>query len=56
MITVWKGSEAAAALAVVAEKLGARLVGDNSEKYHADGSCEEWSEPRPVLLPPVPGP
>jgi len=50
LITVWKGYEAAAALAVLAEKLGARLVGDDSEEYYADGSSAAWTEPRPILF------
>jgi hypothetical protein len=38
------------AVAVVAQKLGARLVGDDSEEYHADGSYTPWSAPRAILL------
>lgn len=50
LITIWKGGGAAAALAVVAQKLGARLVGDDSEEHHADGSYTPWSAPRAILL------
>lgn len=49
MITVWKGAGAAPDLATVAQKLGARLVGDDSEEYHPDGTQTPWTEPRPVL-------
>jgi hypothetical protein len=31
-------------------KLGARLAEDDSEEYHADGSSEAWTEPRPILF------
>jgi hypothetical protein len=50
MVTIWKGGDAAPELAVVARKLGARLVGDDSEEYHADGSVTHWIEPRPILF------
>jgi hypothetical protein len=50
LITIWKGYDASAELAVVAHKLSARLVGDEDEEYHADGSFTPWSGPRPILL------
>ena len=50
LITIWKGHDAAAELAVVAQKLGARLVGDDEEEYHADGTSTPWSESRPILF------
>jgi len=37
MVTIWKAHEASAELAAIARKLGARLVGDDSEEYHPDG-------------------
>lgn len=49
-ITIWKGYGASAELAAVAAKLGARLVGDDSEEYHPDGTHTSWTEPRPVLF------
>lgn len=49
LITLNKG-EATAELAGIAQKLGARLVGDEEEEYHFDGSRTEWAQPRPVLF------
>ncbi|WP_194921305.1 hypothetical protein [Catenulispora rubra] len=49
-ITIWKGGGVAAELAAIAAKLDARLVGDDSEEYHADGSYTHWSGPRPILF------
>jgi hypothetical protein len=50
MITIWKGHDVAAELAVVAQKLGARLVGDEFEEYHTDGGETPWSAPRAILF------
>jgi len=50
LITIWKGHDAAAELAVVAQRLGARLVGDDEEEYHPDGTTTPWSGPRPILF------
>lgn len=50
LITIWKGHDAAAELAVVAQKLGARLVGDDEEEYHADGTSTQWSASRQILF------
>lgn len=50
LITIWKGYGAAAELAVVAQRLGARLVGDDEEEYHPDGTSTPWSGPRPNLF------
>ncbi len=53
LVTLWGSGwriETAAQLAVVAQKLGARVVGDEDEEYHADGSYTPWTEPRPNLF------
>ncbi|MBR7826397.1 hypothetical protein KDK95_08795 [Actinospica sp. MGRD01-02] len=50
LITIWKAHDIAAELAVIAQKLGARLVGDDGEEYHADGTSTPWIAPRPILL------
>jgi hypothetical protein len=49
LLTISKG-EPDAGLVAIADRLGARLVGDDSEEYHADGTFTHWSEPRPILF------
>ncbi|WP_344661928.1 hypothetical protein [Catenulispora subtropica] len=49
LITLNKG-DATPELAGIAQKLGARLVGDDEEEYFVDGSYAHWSRPRPILL------
>ena len=48
-IIIWKPDTVPDPLVALARKLGARLVGDNDEEYHADGSVTQWTEPRPNL-------
>src|SRR6266568_1173211 len=48
LVTLNKG-DATPELAGIAQKLGARLVGDDEEEYHVDGGYTHWSEPRPIL-------
>jgi hypothetical protein len=45
-----KAGAVASDLAVIADLLGARAVGDDEEEYHADGTFTHWTEPRPPLL------
>jgi hypothetical protein len=50
-ILIWKAHQVGAQLAVVAARLGARVIGDDSDEYHPDGSIVRWSrsQPRPEL-------
>jgi hypothetical protein len=45
--------ENVAAIAELAESLHARLVGDDSEEYHPDGSSTDWTEDRRPIAPPA---
>jgi hypothetical protein len=45
--------ESVAALAELAASLHARLVGDDHEEYHPDGSSTDWAEDRPPIAPPA---
>lgn len=40
-------------IAALAEQLHARLVGDDEEEYHSDGSTTDWIEDRTPLVPPA---
>lgn len=45
-ITAYKAAGVGAALADLAGRLRARVLGDDDEEYHADGSVNEWSAER----------
>ena len=42
-----------AAIAALAAQLYARLVGDEDEEYHTDGSSTDWTEARPPIARPA---
>jgi hypothetical protein len=42
-----------AAIAALAAQLHARLVGDDNEEYHPDGSSSDWTEDREPIAPPA---
>jgi len=45
--------ENVAAIAELAASLHARLVGDDDEEYHLDGSSTDWDGDRPPIAPPA---